>query len=468
MPAYPVFLSEHEEGIQTAMQVTAEQTDPCVVTLDISLDEGQVARTFDSVYREFSRYVSVPGFRPGKAPRAILERYVDQERVRERAKEKLISDSYFKAIEQEGITPYRDPEIDTTDIEDHKPYTFKAAIPLEPQVTLGDYTGLTVEKPIFSVTEAMVEERVNRLREDRARLERITDRGVQEGDVLIAENQVVMEGEEPNGPARRQLIQIGNNIPGFDEAVMGMKPDEERTFTLTYPDDYDEEEKRGKQATFTVRLSSISARRLPELDDAFARQVAGVETVDDLRQTLRQQLEAQAANLSDQIAEQRLLQEIIGRSEIHFPPVLVREEVQDRLRQLLHDLRQAQIAYEAYLAQVGKTAEQHQSELAAHADLQIRTLLALRDIARQEDLQASEKAIDAEFDRMLQEGRITEDQFEEYSRDPRRRLQVANALIQQKLHDFLFANNTLREVAQETPPDAHALEEANAEAEGTE
>src|SRR5262249_59659059 len=118
------------------MQVTAEQTDPCVITLDISLDEEQVARTFDSVYREFSRYVSVPGFRPGKAPRAVLERYVDQERVRERTLEKLITDSYPKALAQEGLTPYRDPDLPPTRLEDGKPYTFKATVPRQPQLTL--------------------------------------------------------------------------------------------------------------------------------------------------------------------------------------------------------------------------------------------------------------------------------------------------------------------------------------------
>src|SRR5690348_1427252 len=148
MPAYPLFLPEpYSKGIVTSMQVTAEQTDPCTIVLDISLDEQQVARAFDSTYREFSRVVNVPGFRPGKAPRALLERYVDKERVRNRTAEKLISDSYPKAIEEEGITPYRNPQIDPSDLEDNKPYSYKATVPLEPQVTLGEYTGLSVEKP---------------------------------------------------------------------------------------------------------------------------------------------------------------------------------------------------------------------------------------------------------------------------------------------------------------------------------
>ncbi len=450
------------------MQVTAEQTDPCAVTLDISLDEQQVTRTFDSTYREFGRHVSVPGFRPGKAPRAILERYVDKARVRERALEKLIADSYFKAIEEQGITPFRQPDIEPTDLEDKKPYTFKAVIPLEPQVTLGAYTGLTVEKPIFPVNDAVIEDRITRLREDRARLDRVTDRGVEAGDVLIADSQTVLEGQEPEGEPRRQLIQTGNNIPGFDEAILGMTPGEERVFDLTYPDDYTEEDKRGKKAAFTVKVHSLSAKKMPALDDDFAQQIGGVETVDALRAAIRQRLEGEASQLSDQIAEQRLIEQILAASEIHFPAALVREEVQENLQGLAAELRQNRLTYPDYLQRIGKSPEAHQNELAEQAETQIRTLLALRDIARMENLQADESQIEAQFTQLMSEGRITEDQYEEYRGDQRRRLQVANALIQQKLHDFLFANNTLNEVEQALPAEGEEVDAANAENESAE
>ncbi|HZT40841.1 MAG TPA: trigger factor [Chthonomonadaceae bacterium] len=438
------------------MQVNAQQTDPCTLVLDITLDAEQVSRAFDGVYREFSRYANVPGFRPGKAPRAVLERYIDRERVRERTLEKLVGDSYAKALkelEEQNITPYRNPDIQPPDLEDKQPFTYKAVVPLEPQVTLGEYKGLTVEKPIFAVTDAMIDERIQRLRDDRARLERVTDRGVQAGDVLIADVQVAQEGEENPAPSRRQLIQTGNNIPGFDEAIMGMSAGEERTFTLTYPEDFTEEERRGKKATFTVKLHSISARKLPDLDGEFAKQAAGVETVEDLRIVLRERMEAELTRLSDQLAEQRVLQEIVNRATIHFPQVLVREEVEENLRQLANDLRQAGMTYQQFLEQSGKTAEEHQAQLAAQAEVRVRTLLVLHRIAVQENLQVTDEQIDAEFDRMLNEGRITEEQYDTYQPEAQRRLQVANALIQQQLHDFLFAHNTFTPVEQDLSPE---------------
>ena len=448
------------------MQVTAEHPDPCTVILDINVDEQQVTRAFETTYKEFGRYANVPGFRPGKAPRAIVERYVNAEKVRQQALDKIIRDSYFKAVEEEGVVPYRDPSIQPTDLEDKKPYTYKAIVPLEPQVTLGEYTGLTVDKPVFTVTDDMIETRLDALREERARLERVADRGVQAGDILIVEQQTVVEGDEGEpAPMRRQLIQTGSNIPGYDDAVMGQAIGEERTFELTYPDDYEEEARRGKKAAFTVKLSSISAKKLPELDDDFAKTLGGGDTVEELREGIRTRLQGEADQYGEQIAEQRLFNKILETSTIYFPDVLVREEVEDELRRLSQELRQNNIGYGQYLQSIGgMSAEQHQSGLAGQAAQQIRTLLALREISVHEDLQATDEQVDGEYDRLLTEGVIDDEQYAEFKGDARRRLQVANALIQKRLHDFLFSHNTINAVEQAGMPDEDALLEAGDEA----
>ena len=168
------------------MQVTADQTNPCTMVLDITVDEPRVSRAFDVSFREFSRYVSVPGFRPGKAPRVLVEKYVDMARLRQHALERIIRETYPNAIKEQDLKPYRDPDIEPTDLEDKKPYTYRAIVPLEPQVELGPYTGLTVEKPVFQLSEKDVEDRIQTMREEKARLERVTDRGIQDGDVVIA------------------------------------------------------------------------------------------------------------------------------------------------------------------------------------------------------------------------------------------------------------------------------------------
>ncbi len=436
------------------MQVTADQTNPCTVVLDITVDEPQVSRAFDVSFREFSRYVNVPGFRPGKAPRVLVEKYVDMSRVRQHTLERLIRDSYPGALSEQDLKPYRDPQIEPTDLEDKKPFTYRATVPLEPKVELGPYKGLTVEKPVFTIAESDVESRLTSFRTDKARLERVTDRGIGDGDVVIVEHEIKLEeADEPEAP-RRQLVYIGNNIPGYDEQVMGMMPDDEKTFDITYPEDFEEEARRGKNATYQVKVLSISARTLPELNDEFAKEIGSVETVDALRDLVRERLEADAIRVSDEIAEQRLIEKVLEGSTVHFPDILVREELQDKLRQLGEELHRSNMTYDQYLQRVNQSAEQHQAQLAAQASEQIRALLALREIAIAEQLQADNAAIDAEFDRLAEQGTIPEETIVEYRTDDRRRLQIANALIQQMLHDFLFSNNTLVEVEQAiSPPD---------------
>ena len=444
------------------MQVNAEQTNPCTIVLDITVDETQVSRAFDSSYREFSKYTSIPGFRPGKAPRVLVEKYADAARVKQHTLEKIVQDAYVKAIAEQQITPFRDGRVDSGDLIDKQAFTFKAYVPLEPQVKIGQYTGLTADKPIYNVSDEVVEERIEALRDERAKLERVTGRGIEIGDIAIAEVKVEIEGETEPAELKRQLVQTGQNIPGFDDAILGANPGETRTFELTFPADFQEAEKAGKKGTFTFVLASISAKKKPEVDEEFVKAITNQElSVEEFRDLLKISLEAEAKQASNEMGEQNLIEQILKNSEIFFPDVLVIDEVNDKLRHLYTDLRRNQMSYEMYLARIGATAEQHQQSLAQQANVQIMALLALREIAMKEGLQGTEEETDAEFLNLLKQGSIANEDFVEYVQDPRRRLQVANALVQHKLHDFLFANNTLVEVeAKETLEEAQAAIES--------
>ncbi len=420
------------------MQVTAEHLDPCTVVLDINVDEQQVVQAFEIAYKEFGRYANVPGFRPGKAPRAIVERYVNKEKVRQHALEKLIRDSYFQALEEQSIAPYRDPRIDPTDLEDKKPYAYKATVPLEPQITLGDYTGLAVDKPVYKVTEANVEERLTALREERARLERVADRGVQEGDILIAEQQVIVEGDEGEPtPMRRQLIQLGNNVPGFDDAVMGMEIGEERTFELHLP-----RRPRGRgQAGQKGRVHRQIQQHQRQKDARTQRRVRqNARRRRNRRGTARTACERacrpKPTSTASRSPSSACSTKYWPTPPFISPPCWCARRWRTICADCRKNLRQSNVGYGQYLQSLGGiSAEQHQAGLAQQAALQIRTLLALREISIQEDLQATDEQVDAEFDRLLSEGTVDEEQYAEFKADGRRRLQVANALIQQRLHD---------------------------------
>jgi trigger factor len=204
--------------------VTKEQVDACTVALEIEVDPETVARAYDRAYREFANVTRVPGFRPGKAPRSILERYIDSDRVAERVTEIVAGRAYAEALKQEAIAPYDDPEVDLPTIAPAEAYRFKANVPLAPKVELGDYTDLTVERPVFTVKDADVDAQIERIRAEHARVAPVENRGVQDGDVIIAEVATTIEGQDPVEPTRT-LIRMGNNIPGFDLSIIGQMPD---------------------------------------------------------------------------------------------------------------------------------------------------------------------------------------------------------------------------------------------------
>ncbi len=444
------------------MEFTTEQSNPCTLEFSIDVTAERVARAFESVYREFSRYVSVPGFRPGKAPRALMEKYVNKARLQERVKEKLVSELGEEALTEAGVEPYRAPSVEAAEVEDKQPYSFKITVPLEPIVNLGAYTGITVDRPIFAVNDEMVDARIDRIRNERARIERVTDRAVEADDVLIAEVAIEADGEVVS-PKRRQLLNLTSAAPQVVENVLGLNIDEEKTFDVAFgEDDAPQEELINKTATYTVKVASISAKKLPELNDEFAK-LLGLESLEEFRSDMKAQIEAEATRYGNQLAEQGIIQSILENSEIHYPYALVREEMEDAYRQLAAELKRMNVSYEIWLQANGYTLDSHREEVETVANLRVRTVLALHNIAKNESFTVTDESVDAEFTNLLNQGRLTEEQHDEWIEDNHRRFQIANALVQQDLHRFLFENNTLNDIVASETPTPEELEEAAAD-----
>jgi trigger factor len=431
------------------MQVTKEQIDPCTVGLDIEVDAETVSQGFTRAIKEFGKFTNVPGFRPGKAPRAMVEKYVNQERLRERVMELVAGPAYRDALKQEDITPYMDPEVDFSDLADGQPWQFKAVVPLAPEVTLGDTEGIAVERPVYEVTEQDIDNQVEALRGEHARLEKAEDRGVQEGDVVIAEMGVTMEGEERAEP-KRTLVRIGDNIPGFDEAIMGQQIDEEREFDLTYPEDHQDAEKAGKPAHFQVRVVSVNSRVLPEVTDEWISSITPFESVESLRQAIREHHENQIRDLSDRVAEGRIIEELLSRSEVKYPQVLVRQEMEEEAEQLSGELQRNKLTYEQYLQQNGLTDEQVQERMAQTAVERVVSYLLLGELAKREGIQVTGEEVAQEFARLAGENQWSEEDTRRIIRDQRRRNQVANMVMRRKLRDRLFEIATVTDVAART------------------
>ena len=428
------------------MQYTKEQTDPCTITLDITVDSDAVTQGFSQAYKEFGKYTSVPGFRPGKAPRAMVERYVNKERLLQRVMEVVAGPAYREIIDKEKIVPYVEPEVDFADLIDKAEWQFKAIVQTPPIVELGELTGIKVEKPVYTVSEEDIDQQIVAVQNEYARMEKIEGRGLEATDVVIVEMTATTEGSEAPAEPRRTLLRMGDNIPGFDEQVIGLKLEEEKEFDLAYPEDHQDPERAGKNAHYHVRIISINKRTLPEVTDEWVKEVTPFETVAAFREAIREHHENGVRDMSERIVETKIIEEIIDRSELRFPKVLVDQEIQEELNQLSHQLEERNVQYEQYLEETGITEIEHQAQITSNAVERVKGLLILRELAQKEGVEVSGQEMAEEFSRLAVENQWSEEDARRIVQDERRRNQVGNLIIRKKLRVKLFDMVEITEV----------------------
>ena len=389
------------------MQVTKEALDPCQVALTIEVEPDKVVQAFDRAYREYGKYVSVPGFRKGKAPLSFVKQRIPEADVRQRTAEMLVEPAYAGALEQEGIDPFALPKLELVQLDaDGKPFIFKAVVPLRPEVELGTYTGLTVEKKKYTLTDANVDTQLDMMRQ-RAAEYPIAERPAQTGDLVVAELSALVDSRPEAAEPRPTMIEIGaDNIPGFDEQLLGMNKGDEKTFALTYPETYPDTELAGQDVEFTIVVNELHEKKVPELDDALAAKLSSgrYETLTALKADLRADMEKSLTQSSESEADSSLLDQIIEGSTVKFPPILVETEVDDDVKQLLERLERQNVTIDEYLERIGKTREQIVSEFTEAAEKRIQIGLVLGKVSETETLTLSDADLDAALaERAVQE-----------------------------------------------------------------
>jgi trigger factor len=380
------------------MQVTTEQIDPCKLALTISVEPEKVEAAKEKAFRQFAQNVQVPGFRKGKVPAQMARAYVDPSRVKQRAAEMLVETAYPEAVTETSIEPFAQPELEMVEMEDEGPFVFKALVPLRPVVTLGLYKGLALERKRLQVTDEDVEKQIEEVLTRQAEYPEVTDRNVETGDILLAALTAEVEGQEIPDLAepRDTVIEVGKNIPDFDNALVGVAIGETKTIDALYPEEFADENLRGKRATFTVAVKEIRSKVLPELNDELVQKIhPTAKTVDELKVAIRESLEKAADEMADNELEFRLIGEIVKTSQLHFPEVLLRAEMQADAQQINERLERDKITIEQYLEEVGKTREELEQEIAANADVRIRNSLVLSEVAKTDEITVDDSDVDA-------------------------------------------------------------------------
>jgi trigger factor len=429
------------------------------VALEIEVPSPEVDRHFATAYTHLAQRTRVPGFRPGKAPRHLIDRYAGRASVVAEAIDHLVSDSYDAAIDQTDLIPIDQPDvqIDAGEVNEGSTVKFTATVSVRPQVSLGDYTDYAFQLERKPVTDDDVEAVLTEMREGQATLRPIDGRAAENGDVAAVKFTGTVDGKAFEGGSADRLPLIigeGRMIEGWEEQLVGMQIGESKAFDITFPDDYRVEHLRGKEAHFEVELLDLRERLLPELDDEFARSAGEVESLDALRAEIRDALDKRNEAESRHLYGDRIIDYATANATVDLPEVMIANEVEIMRDELRARLAQQRIGLDQYLALAKQSPEELLAELREPASRRVKTLLVLSAIAEKEGIDASDAEIDAEAaDQLSRYG--DEPRLREYLGSRRGRSYLRMTLRNQKLVEHLVNRklgiDSPAETASETP-----------------
>ena len=433
------------------MKVSVSEIENRQVVLDIEVEPERVQKALNQAFQRASSRVNIPGFRKGKAPRSLVERVVGSDALMEDALEKLVPQVYDEALKEQGITVLGRPRLEVTSTE---PLQFKATVALEPKVELGEYLAIRRERPSAEPTQDELDAVVNRLRETHAEWVPV-ERPVQLRDRVSLDVKAEADARTILDSTNAETIvdpQRPQPAPGFAEALVGIAPAETREFTLTLPDDYSDEAIRGEQVRFSVTVHGVKERKLPELDDDFARQVGEeYESFEALRAKVFEQVSASKQASTERDYEDAVLNDAVAAATVQIPPQLVERQAEHLLHQFARSLERQGISIEQYLRFSGQTAELLREKLLIDAVAALSRSLVIDAVAAAEQVVASDEELELEIERLAADPENASPSAQTTLTQPETRERVRSALRQRA------AVRRLQEIAQQDSPPSEAL-----------
>lgn len=381
------------------MKVTHGETKDRQTVLHIEVDDQLLEQHIGRAHQRVASRVNVPGFRKGKAPRAVVERFVGREYLLEEAMESLVPAAVSVAVEQEKIVASATPRVSI--VEREPVVKIDATVPLPPEATLGDYTTIQLDDEAEPVTDEQVEESVQRLVEASATWSDV-DRPVQPGDLVTFSVTGQVDGETFVEQEDSEYLADADNpnpVPGFSARLVGIEPGGSRTFSIDIPDDFGRDELAGKTAEFTVSISGVREKNLPELNDELVKGLGeGINTVADLRSRIRENLEARSQQALRESLEEKVVNELVERSTFELSPLMIEHEAEHVLRDQQETLARYNISFEQYLAQAGKSSEELIESAKETAANRVKRTLVMDLLAESEGIEPTEEEISQEIE----------------------------------------------------------------------
>jgi trigger factor len=451
------------------VQVDLNQLAGGQVELSVRVPPEPVAAVKDRVVEALARRANIPGFRKGKAPRALLHRYLDQDAVDEQVIEHLVSDAYEAAVEKAAIKPLDRARIADAALADDGSLTFKATVTLRPEITLGDHKGLTAARRISPVTDAQVDAEIERLRSRRAQyVDLPKGAGIEKGDLAVVDYDMIVEGEKrEDASASGYPLEVGADqlFPELNETLLGAEPGDIRDLSITYPADHSDQTLAGKTATFKVTVKQARRRQLPALDDEFAAQVSDLQSLADLRGRIRRNLEAVGTALAEEDVREQLVRQVLESASLDVPEAIIGREVDRRVDDITGELERRGLSLNQHLAQSGRSFDDWRADIEADARQAARRALVLDEIGEREKIQVTEEEIHEEIRRRAEAEGMNEEQLRERLSDSAEFNRIVTRLYHRKIVQFLLdnaevADEVVEAALEEEPQEAEEPEEA--------
>ena len=423
------------------MSVQVENLEKNMVKLTIEVPAEEVEKALNTAYQKQKNSISVPGFRKGKVPRAMIEKMYGVEVFYEEAANTLMQNSYPAAVEESGVDVVSRPEVDVVQIEKGKAFIYTAEVAVKPEVKLGKYKGVTVTKANVKVTAAEVKEALETERNKNARTVSVT-RAAKLGDTVMIDYEGSVDGVPfDGGKAENSPLELGSHsfIDTFEDQLVGHKAGEEVDVNVTFPEQYHAADLAGKPALFKVKVNDVTTKELPKLDDEFASDVSEFETLAEYKEDLKKQLEEKKLEEAKREQEDEAIAAIVEASEMEIPEAMIETQCEDMVNEFAQRIAQSGLTMEQYMQFSGQTVQGLMDQVRPEAETRIKTSLVLEAIVKAENIEVADEEVDAELEKMAGMYGMDVAQLKQYMGDAEK-ASMKNQMAITKAVELIMAN----------------------------
>lgn len=423
-----------------SLQVEKLEKNMAKLTIEVSADD--LEKALQKAYMKQKNRINLPGFRKGKVPRQMIEKMYGAEIFYDDAANELIPGAYSKAYDECELEIVSQPEIDVVQIEKGKPFIFTAEVATKPEVTLGEYMGLEVEKVSTRVTQKEVDAKVQEEAEKNARTVAVEGRPVQDKDEVILDFEGFVDGEAfEGGKGENYPLTIGSGsfIPGFEEQLIGVEAEKETEVKVTFPEDYHAEELKGKDAVFKCTIHEIKAKELPEIDDEFAAEVSEFDTLEEYKADVKAKIKERKAAEGKAKQEDEVVEKAIANASMEIPEAMIETQVRQMSDDFARRIQAQGLTLEQYFQFTGMSAEKMTEELRPQAEKRIKTRLVLEAVAKAEKIEISEEKFEEEIVKMAESYKMEADKLKELMGESEKKQMKEDMAVQEAV-TFLLNN----------------------------